>query len=111
MFEIFITIGVDFFSLERPHKALTTCVVVGVGWSAHARHNAVSFQQADIISRCVLATAIRMMDQAGHRSAGSQGHLQSCFRQLCSERSIERPPYYLSRERVQNYGQVDKLLL
>ena len=39
--EIHIIIGVDLFSLERLHKALTTRIVVRVRWPTHARNNLV----------------------------------------------------------------------
>src|SRR6266705_5577179 len=48
--EIAILIGVDFFSLERFHEALTTGIVVRFRWPAHARNHLVLPQNLHVFS-------------------------------------------------------------
>ena len=63
--QISIRVGVDLFLLERLHEALTTRVVIGIGWPTHTRNDAVRPQQGHILLGRILDAAIGMVDQPG----------------------------------------------
>ena len=73
--EIAILVGVDFFSLERFHEALTTGIVVRVRWPAHARNHLVLPQNRHVIPRRILHAAVRVMHQTRRRLPFRDGAL------------------------------------
>jgi hypothetical protein len=66
---------------------------------------------ANLIGGRRVHTAVRMMHQTRRRLSLRNGLLQSRDRQTGRQRPVQRPAHHFPRKRVEDYGQVDKLLL
>ena len=111
MFQVFVFVSVDFFSLQCLDEAFATGIVVGVRRSAHARNHVVVLEEGDIFPASVLQPSIRMMHEAGLRLPVLDGLLQCSDSEPHPEGTIQRPAHHFAREPVQDYRQVDKLRL
>ena len=101
--------AVDLLVFEGSHEALGFGVVVRIAGAAHADAQAARLQSIGVGGAGILHAAVRVMDQAGRRVPGGQGHVERFDRQARFEMVGERPAHDPAREGVEDHGEIDEL--
>jgi hypothetical protein len=92
-----------FLLLKGSHKPLCTSVVVGITSPAHADLDVVLPQQSGVLRRCILYTAIGVVDEPfSFPVTLAKGHTQCSKRQLCLQSARQLPPDDTTRVGVEN---------
>src|SRR2546429_9893892 len=80
--EIRILVAVDFFLFQGLHKAFTSRVVVGIGWTAHARDHLAGLENRSVFGARILGALIGVMHYSRRRLTPADGLLQCRHRPL-----------------------------
>src|SRR5437660_12913393 len=65
--EIRILVAVDFFLFQGLHKAFTSRVVVGIGWTAHARDHLAGLENRSVFGARILCAPTGAMPYSRRR--------------------------------------------
>src|SRR5215510_457771 len=109
--EITVLPPIDFLDLQRLHEALRPGIVVGIARPAHADRDPAFFQPLDITRTCILHPTIGVMYQSEFWLTLAQRRFQSLLGKLAVQLSTDTPSHHSPGIHVQNYRQVNELLL
>src|SRR5437868_2259060 len=85
-------VAIHAFLFDRPEKALHQRIIVTIGFFAHAYLNAIAFQESTITLTGILASTIRVMQQAWMWSPSDHSHHERIGDQLLIALIAHSPP-------------------